>query len=623
MDYPIAPVEFTRVKVNDRFWGPRLDTNRRVTIPYDFAKCEATGRISNFARAAGREDGPHQGRHYNDSDVFKVIEGAAYALHAHPDPELDRYLDDLVESIAAAQEPDGYLYTARTIDPAAVDPAREGLGRWSNLRVSHELYNVGHLYDAAVAHYRATGKRSLLDVAIRSADLVDATFGPDRRRDVPGHQQIEMGLVNLFRVTGEPRYFDLARFFLDERGRANGRELYADHDNPGYMQDHLPVTEQEEAVGHAVRALYMYCAMADVAALAGDRAYLATLDTLWQDVVGRKTYLTGGVGARHRGEAFGDAYELPNRTAYAETCAAIASVMWNHRMFLLHGDTKYLDVLERTLYNGLLAGISREGDTFFYANPLASDGRWAFNHGEGCVRSPWFECSCCPTNLARFLASLPGYLYALEGDVCYVTQYVTGRADLTVAGMPISIEQSGDYPWDGRISLRVEVTEPVAWTLALRVPGWARGVAFPSDLYAYLDPSAPDPIAVTVNGRSVDTTRDAGFVRITHAWQTGDEVVLQLPMLVRRVIAHEAVEGNRGRVAVERGPVVYCAEGIDNGGTALELGLPDRATLTTEPGEAPFADVLRVRAGDRVLVPYFTWAHRGAGEMQLWLLRQP
>lgn len=621
MDYPIVPVDFTRVTVSDRFWGPRLDTNRRVTIPSNFAKCEATGRISNFARAAGRDAGPHQGRFYNDSDVFKVMEGAAYALHTHPDAELERYLDTLIELVDAAQEPDGYLYTARTIDPSAVHPEREGLERWSNLRVSHELYNVGHLYDAAVAYYRATGKRTLLDVALRSADLVDATFGPNGRRDVPGHQQIEMGLVNLYRVTGERRYLDLARFFLDERGHAHGRALYTDHDNPGYMQDHLPVTEQTEAIGHAVRAIYMYCAMADVAALTGTQDYLHALDTLWRDVVDHKTYLTGGVGARHHGEAFGDAYELPNRTAYAETCAAIASVMWNQRMFLLHGASKYLDIVERTLYNGLLAGVSRDGDTFFYANPLASDGHWAFNHGEGCVRSPWFECSCCPTNLVRFLASLPGYVYAVDGSVCYVAQYVSGSADLEVAGRRLGIEQSSALPWHGRVTLRVDVDRPLDVTLALRIPGWARGEAFPSDLYTYLSDAPAHPVAATLNGRPVDASCADGFLRISREWHAGDEVVLDLPMPARRVIAHHAITDDRGRVAVERGPLVYCAEGIDNDGSALDLPLPDGAPLTTEPWEAPFEDVLRMRAGDLLLVPYFAWGHRGAGEMQVWLRR--
>ena len=369
MDYPIAPVAFTRVTFDDCFWLPRLTTNREVTIPYDFRKCEETGRIDNFAKAAGLMEGAHEGIFFNDSDVFKVVEGAACSLSLRTDPELDAYLDDLITKIAGAQEEDGYLYTARTIDPTRMDPEREGPTRWSNLLVSHELYNVGHLYEAAAAHHQATGKRSLLEVAIRNAELIDSVFGPGRIRDVPGHEEIEIGLVKLYRATGERRYLDLAKFFLDQRGQPDRGTLQSNYDDPGYTQDHLPVTEQREAVGHAVRAGYLYSGMADVAALTGDRAYIDALDALWTSVVARRMYLTGGIGSRHHGEAFGEDYELPNTEAYAETCAALANVLWNHRMFLLHGDAKYLDVLERTLYNGFLSGISLSGDTFFYAKP--------------------------------------------------------------------------------------------------------------------------------------------------------------------------------------------------------------------------------------------------------------
>ena len=360
-DYPIRPVAFTEVELNDAFWSPRLETNRTVTIPYDFKKCEQTGRADNFAKAGGLLLGTHKGMFYNDSDVFKVIEGAAYSLSLRPDPELDAYLDDLIAKIAAAQEDDGYLYTARTINPEAVSAEREGLTRWLNLRKNHELYNVGHLYEAAVAHYGATGKRTLLEVALKNADLIDRVFGPDKKRDVPGHQEIELGLVKLYRVTGEERYLSLAKFFLDERGHANGRELYADHGNKGYMQNHQPVVEQRKAVGHAVRAVYMYAAMADVAALTGGADYLGALGALWEDVVSRKMYLTGGIGARHEGEAFGE---------------------------------------------------------------------WRFNIGQAATRSPWFETSCCPTNVVRFLPSLPGYAYAAEDDTLYVNLFIgnEGRA---------------------------------------------------------------------------------------------------------------------------------------------------------------------------------------------------
>ena len=475
MDYPITPVAFTGVTFDGRFWLPRLTTNRGVTIPYDFRKCEETGRIDNFAKAAGLMAGQHEGIYYDDSDVFKVVEGAACSLSLHPDPELDAYLDDLIAKIAGAQEDDGYLYTARTIDPGAVAPEREGLTRWSNLGVSHELYSVGHMYEVAVAHHQATGKRTLLEVAIRNAELIDSVFGPGKVRDVPGCQKIELALVKLYRATGEGRYLELAKFFLDQRGQPDRGNLQVVFGNPCYTQDHLPVTDQREAVGHAVRAAYMYGGMADVAALTGDPAYVEALDALWTNVVAKRMYLTGGIGARRHGEAFGDDYELPNAEAYAETCAAIANAMWNHRMFLLHGHAKYLDVLERTLYNGFLAGISLHGDTFFYANPLASDGEWPFNVRIGAVRYPWFETSCCPTNVVRLLPSLPGYAYAHRASDLYVNLYVAGTATVPMAAGAVTLIQETAYPWSGEVKLAVDPPEESAFALRLRIPGWTRG----------------------------------------------------------------------------------------------------------------------------------------------------
>ncbi|MDZ7333408.1 MAG: glycoside hydrolase family 127 protein, partial [candidate division KSB1 bacterium] len=395
-DYPIKPVPFTDVQVTDQFWQPRMETNRTVTIPYDFKKCEETGRIDNFAKAGGLMEGEFVGIRYNDSDVYKVIEGAAYSLRLYPDPQLEQYLDDLIAKIAAAQEDDGYLYTARTINPAK-PPKNAGPERWSYLIHSHELYNVGHMYEAAVAYYQATGKRSLLDVAIKNANLIDSVFGPGKKHDPPGHQEIEIGLTKLYRVTGDERYLKLAKFFLDQRGRYIGRKPYDEYISAEYTQDHKPVIEQDEAVGHAVRAGYMYSGMADVAALTGDQDYIKAIDRIWENVVSKKLYITGGIGARSEGEAFGDNYELPNLEAYNETCAAIANMFWNHRLFLLHGDAKYIDVLERTLYNGFLSGVGLDGNEFFYPNPLESDGR----HN----RSPWFDCACCPVNVVLFLPS--------------------------------------------------------------------------------------------------------------------------------------------------------------------------------------------------------------------------
>ena len=619
MDYPITPAPFTAVCFTDRFWLPRLETNRQVTIPYDFEKCEETGRIDNFAKAAGLMEGPHEGIFFNDSDVFKVVEGAAYSLSLHPDPELEGYLDDLIKKVAGAQENDGYLYTARTIDPEAVDSEQEGLERWSNLRVSHELYNVGHLYEAAVAYHQATGKRTLLDVALRNAELIDSVFGPDKIRDVPGHQEIEIGLVKLYRMTGERRYLELAKFFLDQRGQPDRGNLQTNFDLPGYMQDHRPVTEQREAVGHAVRAAYMYSGMADVAALTGDEAYIAALDTLWQNVVSRRMYITGGIGSRHHGEAFGEDFELPNAKAYAETCAAIANAMWNHRMFLLHGDGKYLDVLERTLYNGFLSGVSLQGNTFFYANPLSSDGAWAFNVRVGAVRSPWFDCSCCPTNVVRLLPSLPGYTYAHQDDRLFVNLYIGGNVTIPLA-REVKLTQETSYPWSGAVKLTIDPSEPTEFTLHLRIPGWARNEPVPSDLYRYLD--RPDaPVTLRVNGEPVAVELNQGFAVVRRNWRSGDTVELDLPLPVRRVMSHENIEDNRGRVAVERGPLVYCAEGIDNGGSALDLTLPDDAPLVVERDEGLLGGMTKICSGGVTLIPYYAWSHRGAGEMNVWLAR--
>jgi len=621
-DYPITPIPFIAVRFADAFWRPRLEINRQVTLPFNFKKCEETGRIDNFAKAAGWMEGPHEGIFFNDSDVFKVVEGAAYSLASNPDPALESYLDNLIAKFAGAQETDGYLYTARTIDPAAVRADREGLTRWSHLRVNHELYNVGHLYEAAVAHFQATGKRTLLDVALKNADLIDSVFGTDKLRAVPGHQEIEIGLAKLYWVTGEARYLRLAKFFLDERGHANGRELYTNFGNPGYMQDHLPVVEQAEAVGHAVRAVYMYTGMADVAALTGEPSYIAAIDRLWENVVGRKLYLTGGIGARHTGEAFGDDYELPNAEAYAETCAAIANILWNQRMFLLHGDARYIDVLELSLYNGFLSGVSFSGDEFFYTNPLASDGKTAVNRGR-IGRQPWFDCSCCPTNDVRFIASLPGYVYAVDGNSLYVNLFVAGEGEVSLNGQSVRLRQETNYPWAGRLRLCVDPAQKAEFALRLRVPGWAHNQPVPSDLYRYSDTNADAPL-LTVNGESVPLLLEKGYAVLRRAWQAGDVVELTLSLPVRRVLCHEAVEANRGRVALMRGPLVYCVEGADNGGSVADLSLADDAPLTVEHRPELLNGVTVIRGeGERPLtaIPYYAWAHRGAGEMAVWMRR--
>ncbi len=626
--YQFSPIPFTDVLIDDTFWSPRITTNRTVTIPYDFQKCEETGRITNFTKAAGWMEGDHEGIFYNDSDVFKIIEGAAYSLNLHPDPELDHYLDEVITQIAGAQEPDGYLYTIRTIAERTgkleqLQPDREGLTRWSHTRVSHELYNVGHLYEAAVAHYRSTGKRSLLDVAIKNADLIDSVFGPGKGADVPGHQEIEMGLVKLYQVTGEQRYLNLAKFFLDERGHAHGRELYVLHGNLGYMQDHLPVVDQREAVGHAVRAGYMYCGMADVAALTNTAAYIEAIDAIWENVVGRKLYITGGIGARHQGEAFGDNYELPNLTAYAETCAGIANAMWNHRMFLLHGDSRYIDVLERTLYNGIISGISLSGNRFLYVNPLAFDGKFHFNR-HFLERQPWFDCSCCPSNIVRFLPSLAGYAYAHKGNEVYANLFLGGTATLKLPVGQVQISQVTSYPWDGGITFTLETDAPKNFGLNIRIPGWARNEPVPSDLYHYLDDASTTP-TLYVNGEAIPIVLERGYARIERTWQPGDVVQLSLPMPIRRVGSHPSLVENEGRVAIERGPIVYCAEEIDNQGGMDALHLPDNADLRpmAQPELLGGCVTLNAALGDNhlTLIPYHLWAHRELGQMAVWLKR--
>jgi DUF1680 family protein len=617
-DYPVQPVPFTAVRVADSFWSPRLETNRVVTVWYDFQKCEETGRIDNFAKAGKLMAGGFRGTPFDDSDVFKVIEGAAYTLALHPDPKLEKYLDELIVKIAAAQEPDGYLYTARTIDPnGRVDFF--GPTRWSKLAGSHELYNLGHLYEAGVAYYLATGKRSLLNVALQSAELVCKTFGPaaDQLKEPPGHQEIELGLVKLFRATGERKLLDQARFFCDLRGRADTHKLRGP-----YQQDHQPITEQCEAVGHSVRAGYFFCGVADVAALTGNTGYVRAIDRLWENVVNQKLHLTGGIGSSRNGEAFGANYELPNASAYLETCAAIANALWNERMFLLHGDAQYVDVLERVLYNGFLAGISLSGDRFFYPNPLENDGKEKFNQGS-CERAPWFGCSCCPVNDVRFIPEIASFIYATRASDVFVNLFIGGSAKVDLAGTPLVLTQSTTYPWEGKIALTISPSQPKEFTLNLRIPGWARNQPVPGDLYRYVDQLKPR-IKLAVNGKSAVPKLQNGFARLTRTWKPGDVVTLNLEMPVRQVAAHFAVEADRDRFAIERGPLVYCAEGADNGGNVLGKALSGRVRFQTKENKELLGGVVTVEASASdngtalTCIPYYAWCNRGANEMRVW-----
>jgi uncharacterized protein len=612
--YPIAPVPLASVTLMDGFWRTRLETNRTVTIPHILKQNEATGRVANFAKAAKRVTGPYEGRRFNDTDVYKAIEAASYSLIHNPDGALERQLDELIAVIAAAQEPDGYLFPARTIDPKNPAPG-VGPQRWLYLNGSHELYNFGHLYEAAVAHFTATKKRTLLDVAVKNANLVRSVFGPTGRRAVPGHQEIELALVRLADATGDRSYAALARFFLDERGHDDHDiEPYPDgpfamYNGREYKQDHRPVIDQDRAVGHAVRATYMYAGMTDIAALVDAPGYRTALERLHGDIIAKRLYVTGGIGARSGTESFGDDYELPNRRAYTETCAAIGLEQWAVRMFRLSGESKYLDLAELVLYNSALSGVSASGDRFFYQNPLASDGTVA--------RSAYFDVACCPANLSRTLASLPGLMYATSDTTAFVNLFGSSEARLTVAGAAVRLTQRTAYPWDGEIELRVEPAARHTFALAVRIPSWARGRPVESDLYRFHEPEVPAP-TVIVNGEAVRVRVERGFARVTREWRTGDVVHIYLPMPVHRVRAHAAVAENRGRAAIQRGPLVYALEAVDNGSGLDELVLPLDASLTSSFRPTLLGGVQVVTDGRRLAIPYFAWSNRGPGEMVVW-----
>ncbi|HEX9366628.1 MAG TPA: beta-L-arabinofuranosidase domain-containing protein, partial [Vicinamibacterales bacterium] len=504
-DYPITAVPAAQVRLTDGFWAPKLETNRRVTIPHIMRENETSGRVDNFRKAAGRMPGPYTGRRFNDTDIYKVVEAASYALKAKPDPVLEKTVDDLITLIAASQEPDGYLFPARTIDPKNPAPGA-GPERWTYENGSHELYNSGHLYEAAVAHFQSTAKRTLLDVAIRNADLVASTFGPKGRQAVPGHEVIEVGLVKMFRVTGNRTYLDTAKFFIDGRGKPHPdmRDYpagpFAMYNERPYKQDQEPFVDQTRAVGHAVRAVYLYMGAADVAALTSDAGYAAALDRLWDDMASKRMYLTGGIGARGTTESFGEDYELPNRRAYTETCASVGNLLWGHRMFLLHGDAKYLDVLEQVLYNGYLAGVSLSGDRFFYQNPLESAGRTD--------RSAYFDVACCPANLARLMEQVPGLLYSSRGNDVFVNLYAASSVTVHTPAGSAGLTEDTKYPWDGTVAVTIDVERPRAFAMNLRVPAWT-GTGVPGGLYAFQEPAQP-PIRLTVNGKAVPLKIDRG-----------------------------------------------------------------------------------------------------------------
>ncbi|HUV63939.1 MAG TPA: glycoside hydrolase family 127 protein [Sedimentisphaerales bacterium] len=632
-DYPVTPVPFTDVSVSDNFWSPRLKTSREITLPSCFKRCEEIGLIDNFAVAGGLIEGIHRGARYGDSDLYKVMQGAAYQLSLKPNLELDRYVDGVIFKIAAAQMDDGYLSTPRIITPELDITKTDkkspnaydmyGKQRWSRMDHGHELYCMGHMIEAAVAHYQATGRRNFLDVAIKSAGLICRTFGPneDQLHNVPGHQEIELALVKLYRATGEKKYLDMAKYFLDERGHYNGRTVHMHKESKTYAQDDIPVIEQRTPHGHVVRAAYLYCGMADIAALTGDKAYLKAIDAIWGNIVSKRLYLIGSMGVQGYAEGFGPDYKLPNQEAYNETCATIGTSFLNHRLFLLHKDAKYFDLFERSLYNGVLAAVSLKGDEFFYPNPLASDG--VNNRHE---RKPWYSTACCPSNIARFMPSVPGYIYAHDKDGLYINLFIGGKAKIEMTDQTVNITQATGYPWDGKVSIGVDPDKSGAFDILIRIPGWAQNKPVPSDLYHYMN-SSDEQVTVKVNGEPIPIRTDKGYLRIGRTWQKGDQITLDMPMPIRRVLSHEKVEDNAGRVAIERGPIVYCAEWVDNMGEALDLILPDDVALRAERRDDMFDGITLVRGelpnGSEIkMIPYYAWGHRGRGEMNVWLKRQ-
>jgi len=623
MDENYAPLPITAVSIEDEFWAPRLRANRDRSIPLVYRRCRDTGRIDAFRLdwKPGMEPVPHV---FWDSDVAKWVEAASYSLATHPDPDLEALLDEVVALIVSAQQPDGYLNPHFIV----VEPEK----RWANLRDRHELYCAGHLVEAAVAHFQATGKRTLLDALCRYADHIGEIFGPgpEQRNGYSGHEEIELALVKLYRATGRRRYLELSRYFVDQRGRqphyfdleaqARGEDSESFWAKSyAYMQAHLPVREQRQVVGHAVRALYLYSALADLTGETGDRSLLITCERLWLHLCTQNMYITGGIGPSRHNEGFTADYDLPNETAYAETCAAVALVLWNHRLLQLGCDGRYADVMERALYNGVLSGVSLDGDRFFYENPLASQGH---HH-----RQPWFDCACCPPNLIRLLASLGQYVYAQDETDVVVHLYVQGTGRFQVGGQRVILRQETRYPWDGRVTIQMDTERPTSLGLNLRIPGWCRDAR------------------LSVNGEPVEIASrlDRGYVRLERRWGPHDRVTLELAMPVERVYAHPDVRQDVGQVALQRGPLIYCLEQVDHPVPLQRIVLPRDAPLSSRfeasllggvtviTGEALVADtsgwdrtLYRTQRSDlkhcdMIAVPYYAWDNRQPGGMQVWL----
>lgn len=621
---PMQPVNFSRVNITDQFWAPRIKKVSEVTIPVCIDQTEVkTPRIRNFEKVARKAGEKHEGIYFDDSDVFKALEAIAYSLKNHPDKNLEAKADEWIDKIAAAQLPDGYLNTYYTLN---------GLDqRWTDME-KHEDYNAGHLIEAATAYYSTTGKRKLLDVAIRLADHIDSTFRQQNRHWVSGHQEIELALVKLYHATNNQKYLDLADWYLQQRGHGYGKGVIWDEwKDPAYCQDKVPLKEQKEITGHAVRAMYLYTGAADVGAAKNDTGYMKAMKTVWEDVVFRNMYITGGIGSSGSNEGFSKDYDLPNDHAYCETCASVGMVLWNERMNILTGDAQYIDVLERSLYNGALDGLSYSGDRFFYGNPLASNG--------GYQRSAWFGTACCPSNIARLVESLGNYIYANSDNQVWVNLFVGSNVGIELGNNRVEIAQQTNYPWEGQVELAISPQKKSRFSLNVRIPGWAQNRPSPGNTYRFLN-SSEQQITLKVNGQDVPYAQKNGYAVIDREWKKGDKVSLSLPLEVRRVVAIDSIKDDRDRVALQRGPLMYCFEHPDNGGQVKNIVVPDNVKFEPKfengllggmmvleanvPVIAVSQDGLAVTTENKniLAIPYFAWANRGEGQMQVWMPRK-
>ena len=613
-------VNFSQIKITDKFWNSRINAVTNVSIPVCIDQTEVkTGRIRNFEKVAAKKGEKHEGIYYDDSDVYKALEAIAYSLSNHPDPLLEKKAEEWIDKIAAAQLPDGYLNTYYTL----VDISK----RWTDMD-KHEDYCAGHLIEAAIAYFNATGKRKLLDVAIRFANHIDSTFRLQNRHWVSGHQGIELALVKLYKTTGNKNYLDLSDWYLEQRGHGYFDRKLGSKD---YCQNRLPLREETEISGHAVRAMYLFTGAADVAAAKNDTGYLKAIKKIWEDVVYRNMYITGGIGSSGRNEGFTVDYDLPNEAAYCETCASVGMVFWNQRMNLLTGESKYVDILERSLYNGALDGLSLKGDLFFYENPLASVGDLS--------RSEWFGTACCPSNIARLVESVGNYIYAKSNEAVWVNLFVGSTASLIIKDQKVELKQLTNYPWEGNVSISVNPEKPTEFDLLVRIPGWANNQPVPGDTYRYLTNSS-EKFSIAVNGIPAIYKIANGYAVINKNWKKGDVVELNLPMPVRRIVAIEKVKDDQSRVALQRGPLVYCFEHPDNEGKVMDIVLPDKAIFKTAfkatlldgivsiQTQAPVAKIsaggLTVNSVNRIVtaIPFYSWANRGKGQMQIWVPRK-